>query len=113
MKILTKLHTDLLDHLIKCELEIIEKGFSISKTTGKIFLQNTLTHFKDNYLKKLYGDIIPSFCSEYRYFLLGLLKDIKKEYLDCAISEVLIPKIGRVTTDDLLSILNIELPLKV
>lgn len=94
---------ELLDLLVKSELEIIEKGFSISEFTGKVFLQNAITDFKDVHLAAKYGNIIPSMCMEYRYFIVELLKGIKKEYRGFAIREVLVPTVGSVATLELLN----------
>lgn len=106
MKILTNEDTALLDFLIKSEVELIEKGFKISEYTGKVFLSNAMTDFKDGHLKAKYGAIIPSMCTEYRYFIIGLLKELKGEFRDLAIQEVLIPTVGAVSTDELLKALN-------
>ena len=106
MKKLTELDIVLLDNLIKSELEIIEKGFMISEMLGKVFLSNAINEFKDVYLKNKYGEIIPSMSTEYRYFILGILKTINDEFKELVIQEVLIPTIGKVPTDELLKILN-------
>ena len=106
MKKLTELDIVLLVNLIKSELEIIEKGFMISEMLGKVFLSNAINEFKDIYLKNKYGEIIPSMSTEYRYFILGILKTINDEFKELVIQEVLIPTIGKVPTDELLKILN-------
>lgn len=94
---------ELLDLLVKSELEVIEKGFSISELTGKAFLQNAITDFKDVHLAAKYGNIIPSMCMEYRYFIVELLKGIKVEYRGLAVREVIVPTVGSVTTLELLN----------
>ena len=106
MKVLNEADKKLLDSLVTNELVIIEKGFSISEFTGKVFLKNAITDFIDIHLKAKYGEIIPSMCREYRYCLIGLLKNINAEYKSSALSEVLIPTIGKVPTDELLKALN-------
>lgn len=106
MKQLTELDTVLIDHLVKSELEIIEKGFMLSEMMGKVFLSNAINEFRDVYLRTKYGEIIPSMSTEYRYFILGILKKVKDEFKECAIQEVLIPTIGVVSTDELLKALN-------
>lgn len=106
MKVLNEDDKELLDLLVKSELEIIEKGFSISEFTGKVFLQNAIRDFKNIHLKAKYGEIIPSMCMEYRYFIIGLLKGIKEEYKSNAVHEVLIPTVGAISTDELLKALN-------
>lgn len=106
MKQLTELDTVLIDHLVKSELEIIEKGFMLSEMIGKVFLSNAINEFRDVYLKNKYGEIIPSMSTEYRYFILGILKKVKDEFKESVIQEVLIPTIGVVSTDELLKALN-------
>lgn len=106
MKVLSDDDKELLDSLVLNELVIIEKGFLISEFTGKVFLQNAITDFKKIHLKAKYGEIIPSMCMEYRYFIIGLLKGIKEEYKSNAVQEVLIPTVGAISTDELLKALN-------
>lgn len=106
MKVLTLEDTQLLNSLIESELKLIETGFSVSSFVGKIFLQNTITSFKENYLESVYGKIIPALSTEYRYFIIGILKNIRDEYKELAISEVIVPAIGRVNTDTLLKCLS-------
>lgn len=106
MTILSEEDKELLNCLILSELTIIETGFSISQFSGKVFLQNAINDFKEIHLKSKYGDIIPSMCTEYRYFIIGLLKNIKNEYKEFAVREVILPTIGTVTTIELLKALN-------
>ncbi|MFX4240281.1 hypothetical protein ACOL3H_07245 [Aliarcobacter butzleri] len=108
MNKLTEDKINLLDTLIKMELEIIEKGFSISEFMGKMLLSNSISDFKENYLRKTYGDTIPSLSTEYRCFIIGLLKNIKDEYRDIATREVIVPTIGNIETEKLLKILEDE-----
>ena len=106
MKMLNKKYVELLDCLIKSELQLIELGFEKSDFLGKVFLRNSITSFEEIYLKNIYVNFIPVFTIEYRYFLIGLLKEIKDEYKHFTISEILIPKIGKVHTDELLNCLK-------
>jgi len=106
MKLLTDNDKILLDKLIEMDIVFIEKGFKISDFTGRLFLQNSINSFKNEYLRKIYGDCIFSFSTEYRYFIIGLLKNIDDKYKDSALSEVLIATTGYVTSDELLKILN-------
>lgn len=104
MKILTENDCELLDMLIKSELEIIEKGFLVSDFTGKVFLSNSINDFKNIHLYAKYGDIIPSICTEYRYFIIGLLKNINEKFRTTSIQEVLIPTVGNLPTEELLKV---------
>lgn len=102
MKKLTKNDSELLESLIKSEIELIEKGFMLSEFTGKVFLSNSINEFKNVHLKAKYGEIIPSMCTEYRYFVVGLLKSINDEYRSIAIREILLPTIGNASTEEIL-----------
>jgi hypothetical protein len=106
---LTPIQKELLDIcIIDNELKLIESGFCISEYLGKIFLQNSITSFVNLYLYKVYGkDLIPVLSMEYRYFILGILIRIKDEFKEYAINEILIPKFGKIKTDELLSYLKI------
>ncbi|MFX4155522.1 hypothetical protein ACOL23_11295 [Aliarcobacter butzleri] len=106
MNKLTEDEKDLLDILVKNEIEVIEKGFFISEFMGKLFLSNSISDFKNIHLKAKYGEIIPAMCMEYRYFIIGLLKKIKDEYRDVATREVIVPTIGNIETEKLLKILK-------
>lgn len=102
MKILSKIETVYLDILLTMEIGNIERGFEISETLGKLFLNNAIDSFVKNFLNRIYGDIIPSFSSEYRYFICGLLKGFKDNYKEIVFVEVLIPKVQRLNDTELL-----------
>ncbi|MCG3684440.1 hypothetical protein [Aliarcobacter butzleri] len=106
MKVLLQDEKDLLDILVKNEIEIIQKGFLISEFMGKLFLSNSISDFKNVHLKAKYGEIIPAMCMEYRYFIIGLLKNIKDEYKSVATREVIVPTIGNIETEKLLKVLE-------
>ena len=106
MKVLSQDEKDLLDILVKNEIEVIEKGFLISEFMGKLFLSNSISDFKNIHLNAKYGEIIPAMCMEYRYFIIELLKKIKDEYRDVATREVIVPTIGNIETEKLLKILK-------
>ncbi len=106
MKILDENTIQELDKLIDMECELLNKGYSISNTVGNTFLSNSITSFVDNFLKIVYGEIIPSYSSEYRYFIVGILKNIDNAYFEEAMQEVLIPTVRRIGSEELLSILN-------
>lgn len=106
MIVLDNQNKDLLDTVIKNELNLIEIGFTISVNLGKVFLQDSINSFCEIYLKNKYGKVIPSLSTEYRYFIIGILTNIKKEYQDYVINEILIPKFGNIDTQELLN--NLE-----
>ena len=102
MNILTTYDKEMILSLVQMELEVIEKGFQISEFMGKIFLTNAINEFKNVYLKQKYGNIIPSMSTEYRFFIIHILKNIKDEYRGLAVKEVISPTIGEFETEDLL-----------
>lgn len=106
MKVLTVNDLKLLNICIKNELELIEKGFEISELTGKLFLQNAISDFKESYLRRTYGNIVPALSTEYRYFIVGILKGLKDEYRDVATTYILIPEFGDVSNDILFEALS-------
>lgn len=106
MKVLSELDRQELDLLIEMECELLNKGYSISELTGNTFLSNTITSFANDYLKKIYGNIILQYSSEYRYFIVGLLKNIDKAYLEMALKEMLIHTVREISSEELLEALN-------
>lgn len=106
MTILTEQDMSQLDLLIEMEVSILDLAFSISKNRGLMFLSNSITSFVENYLKPKYGNIILSMCSEYRYFITGVLKNIKADYQNEVLGELLIPKTKRIVDEELFKILE-------
>ncbi len=107
MRLLDERTIEELDILIKMESDHINRGFAISEELGRIFLSNSLTSFIDIYLKVLYKiAIIPAMSTEYRYFIIGILKSLDDACRDIAILEVLIPSIGKVETEVLLKLID-------
>lgn len=104
---ITKKDFELLDVLIKNELLFIENGFIVSDFVGKLFLQNSLTDFKENYLKNKYGEIIYSMSSEYRYFIIGILEGLASNNRSSSIRDLITnSNLNSVSTMDLLSLLK-------
>ncbi len=106
MNVLTELDRQELDLLIMMECELLNKGYSISELAGNTFLSNSITSFANGYLKKIHGNIILSYSSEYRYFILGLLKNIDKVYHEMALREILIRTVRDISNEELLEALN-------
>ncbi len=102
MQIITPEQQKLLDHIISRECENINFAFNSSELLGKVMLSNAITSFKNVYLMPIYGDIIPAMSTEYRCFVVGLLKGIDSKYLDVAVKEVILPTIPEIDTDKLL-----------
>lgn len=106
MKLLTQLEYDLLCSLASKEAEIINLGFSKSEDIGILHLSNALTMFEKSYVIPNYGEVLLGMCSEYRVLVVEILKRIKEEYIRAAIDEVIFPKIGKVTDEEISKILN-------
>lgn len=106
MKILAEEDVLLLKTLAGSEAENINMAFNLSDTTGLVFLSNSITSFQDIYLKKIYGVIVFSMCSEYRTFIIELLKNIKSDYQHTALSELLVPQIKKINDEELILILQ-------
>lgn len=92
MKILDEKTIGELTQLAQMEADIINKCFEKSQKLGLTMLNNSIGSFAENYLKKIYGNIVLSMCSEYRFFILELTKIIDKKFQDAVISELLIPQ---------------------
>lgn len=108
MILITDEHKKQLDELINMEVEHINRGFQINLKLGKYYVSNAISSFKNNYLKKVYGNVIPQLSTEYRTFLIGLLVGINDEYKPHALSEVLIPTVKEINDQDLLKIFDIK-----
>lgn len=108
MIILSEAHKIQLDELINMEVEHINRGFQINLKLGKYYVSNAISSFKNIYLKKVYGNVIPQLSTEYRTFLIGLLMGINEEYKPHALSEVLIPTVKDINDADLLKIFGLH-----
>lgn len=106
MKILEQATCDMLEKIAQLESSLINKSMEIDKIKGLAVLQNSLYEFKTSYLKKIYGEIVYSHCSEYRYLVIKILEDIKDEYKQDVLKELLIPKKQNMSNIELLSILR-------
>ncbi len=93
MRVINEEELALLKELVRMEIELIHKGFECSNEYGLALLSNAIASFKDNYLRAKYGEIIPSMCSEYRIFIVEILKQISTEYKEIVLSELLMPKV--------------------
>jgi len=106
LKILDEKTKEKLDELLQMECDMINRFFDRSEAAGVAMLGNSLKSFRENYLVKKYGDVIPGMCSEYRVFIVGVLKGIKEEYQPTALSNILIPKAKQLGDAELLKILQ-------
>lgn len=106
VKILELKEFVLLESLASQEAEIINKFFSISEAAGLMMLSNSLTSFEDGFIKPKYGNVINSFCSEYRTFIISLLKNINENHIHIAFSEILIHKVKKINDIEMLTYLK-------
>lgn len=90
MKILDEDDIKWLDDLISLEVDFINHCFETSEDFGKSAILNTMISFKEMYLKNKYGNILPQFSSEYRYLIVGILKNIDTEYQASAVRHILL-----------------------
>ena len=104
MKKLNNEEVMLLEALALLEANLINKAFNISEARGLMHLSNALTSFEQNFIVKKYGEVVVSMCSEYRVFLIELLKLIREPHRDTVLNEVLIPKVKSITDEDIFSV---------
>jgi len=107
MRILDPEEVALLELAAQQEVTLINMGFkNVSEASGLLFLRNAITMFEKEIIKKRYGLVINSMCTEYRVFLVELLKGIDEEYKIVAFGEVLRPKIKDIEDEELLEIID-------
>ena len=106
LKILSKKEITEIESLVQMEIDLITKGFEVSKEMGLVFFSNAITSFVENYLKPKYGDVVLGMCSEYRLLLTGLLSKASEKDKEILLMEVLSPSISRIGDDELLEILK-------
>lgn len=105
MQVLTPEHIETLKMLAQRESSIVNLAYAHNKEFGDIFLSNSITDFKEEYLKRQYGDVIPSMSTEYRFFIIQLLDGVEEKYKADALAFVLKPSF-EVKTEELLKALN-------
>ena len=106
LKILSKKEITEIESLVQMEIDLITKGFEVSKEMGLVFFSNAITSFVENYLKPKYGDVILGMCSEYRLLLTGLLSQAPDEHKEILLTQVLSPTFRSVGDEELFEALN-------
>lgn len=86
MHILSTKQKELIEQLAEIDAQGINHAFSISESLGLTFLSNSITEYT-NLLTRKYGDIVLSYCSEYRTYIIELLKKVNDEYKKDVLSE--------------------------
>lgn len=105
MQKLSKEHVNLIELLTQLDSKAINNAFSASSTLGLGLLSSSITDFS-NFLRKKHGDIVLSFCGEYRIYITKLLEKIEDEYKESVISELLSPQVKKMTGVEFLEIIE-------
>lgn len=106
MKVLNIDEVKQLDELISLEVDFINEKFNKSEELGRFCLSNSLKSFKTMYLRKRYGEILPQFSSEYRYLVVGILKNINDEFQEAALSELISPQMHDLSIEDIAELIR-------
>ena len=109
MLILSEEETKSINQLAELDAKCINFAFFVSNVIGLAQLSSTITDYS-NFLFKKRGNIILSTCSEYRVYIVHLLQNINDDFKSRVISELINPKVKRITSKELFEILNIPQP---
>ncbi len=89
-----------LDVMLTMELEHIHKGLhSVNIKIGKYYIENALRTFKEYELVSIYGEGIPVYTDEFKYFVFGLIDGIEEKHQRMALNEIILPAIK--SSDDI------------
>lgn len=105
MHILSTKQKELIEQLAVIDAQGIDYSFGISELLGLSFLSNSITGYTNLLIKK-HGDIVLSYSSEYRTYIIELLKNVDDKYKKNIMSELINPKVKRITDEELFEILN-------
>lgn len=105
MHILSTKQKELIQQLAVVDAQGIDYFFGISELLGLSFVSNSITGYTNLLIKK-HGDIVLSYSSEYRTYIIELLKNVDDEYKKNVMSELINPKVKRITDEELFEILN-------
>lgn len=98
-------HVNTIDLLAQLDSQAINKAFNISNTLGLGLLSSSITDYS-NFLEKKHGEIVLSFCGEYRIYITKLLEKIDDKYKESVISELISPKVKEMTGMEFLQIIK-------
>lgn len=105
MYILSIKQKELIEQLAELDAQGVNYAFSFSEALGLTYLSNSITEYTNLLIKK-HGNIVLSYSSEYRTYIIELLKKVDDEYKKDVLSELVNPKLKRITNEELFEILN-------
>mgnify|MGYP000013371397 FL=1 len=102
---LSQEQVNMINLLAQLDSQAINHAFSISNNLGLGQLSSSITDYS-NFLKKKYGEIVLSYCGEYRIYIIKLLEKIDDEFKSEAMSELISPKVKQMTGVEFLEIIQ-------
>ena len=102
---LSKEHVNTIDLLAQLDSQAINKAFTISNILGLGLLSSSITDYS-NFLEKKYGEIVLSFCGEYRIYVTKLLEKIDDKYKENVVNELISPRVKKMTGIEFLEIIE-------
>jgi hypothetical protein len=106
MKILTQDEVIEIEKLAASEIENIHKAFQLSEALGLLMLSNAITSFEETFVKKKYGNVVLSMCSEYRHLIISLIELVDDKYKGIVIKEIIHPQLKKVTDKEVFELLK-------
>lgn len=103
---LKEIEIENINFLIEIEIENIDGGYKESLASGNLFLTSAIEDFKDIYLTQRYNDDVPVFSSEYKYFIVGLIKSVDNNYREMALKEILDTEFKELNEDEVIKIFS-------
>lgn len=98
-------YVKIIETLASLDSQGINLAFSISNTLGLGQLSSSITDYA-NMLKKKHGDIVLSYCGEYRIYITKLLEMTDDNYKASVLSELINPKVKEMTGIEFLEIIE-------
>lgn len=105
MNILSRDDLENIELLTVLDSKAINSAFDCSNTIGLGQFSSSIKDYTD-YLRMKHGEIVLSHCAEYRTYILKLLEKIDDKYKESAISELINPKVKKMTGIEFLEILH-------
>lgn len=102
---LTQEEVEIIETLALLDSQAINIAFGISNTLGLGQLSSSITDYS-NMLRKMHGDIVLSYSSEYRTYIIKLLEQIDDSYKASVISELINPKVKSMTGLEFIEIIE-------
>ena len=102
---LSENQVNMINLLAQLDSQAINHAFSISNTLGLGQLSSSITDYS-NFLKKKHGEIVLSYCGEYRIYIIKLLEKIDDKFKSEVMSESISPKVKQMTGVEFLEIIK-------